>query len=338
MSTSPRPDRRRTAAIATVIALSAATSCGRAPVGAADYFTGLSAGPSSPVATWGDEHPFESIDGFALLDSGVAVVSDATGGHLHLFVDGRDVRTFGRLGPDSADFTTLGAVTALRADTFAVLDPDRGRLVAFRRAADSVTRVGPVHLPFRVTGACSLDGRLFVLGAHDSTLVHETTVQGQVVRSFGALEGGDPFEIGLNAAADIACSAGAGAVAVASRVPGQIRIFSAEGTRIRSDSIPSFVRTTYERQGGAARLVTPPAGYWNVVRDLRWFGKDLLVQLGRSPKVTAPTFESRWLSGVGGWKKGLPPWPRILGHDARGRVYVAGADPNPTVKVYQVRR
>jgi hypothetical protein len=315
-----------------------AASCGDEAQGAADFFTGLSAGPSSPVATWGDRRTFGSIDGFALLDSGVAVVSDATKGHLHLFLDGKDARSFGRLGPDSADFSTMGSVAALRSDTFVVLDPNRGRLVGFRRVADSVVRLGRVDLPFPVKGVCSLDGRLFVLGRYDSTLVHETTVRGGVLKSFGALEGSTPFEISMNAAAEIACSQEAGAVAVASRVPGELRVFSADGTLVRTDSIAGFVRSSYGRRETGERAPPGANASWNTVEDLRWFGKDLLVQLARMPKPDRAAFESRWLFASGVWKESVPAWPRVLGHDAHGRVYVAVTDPYPVVKLYKVRR
>lgn len=329
-------ERGRRVALGLVLLLTPLAACG--PTGAKDYYTGFAAGPSSPTATWGGEHTFGSIDGFALVDSGAAVVSDATNGHLHLFVGGQDVRTFGRLGPGSSDFITLGAVAALPADTFVVLDPNRARLVGFLRVDDSVARLGPVHLPFRAAGVCSMAGRLYVLGRYDSTLVHEVTTGGSVLNSFGALEGSDPFEIRMNAAAEIACSKDANAVALASRLPGELRVFAADGKLIRRDSIPQFVHSSYHRQGMGARPLPTTKGYWNLVEDVRWFGKNLLVQLAQSPKAHEKTFESRWLSGSGAWERGVPDWPRVLGHDSDGRVYVAVTDPHPAVKVYKVRR
>ncbi len=327
-------DRGRRMVLGFGLLLIPLAACG--PRGAADYYTGFAAGPSSP-ATWGGEHTFGSIDGFALVDSGVAVVSDATNGHLDLFVDGKDVRTFGRLGTAAGDFTSFGAVAALPADTFVVLDPNRARLVAFRRVADSVVRLGPIDLPFRVTGVCSAADRLFVLGRYDSTLVQEVTTAGAVRRSFGTLEGEGPFQIRMNAAAEIACSSESDRVAVASRVPGELRIFTTDGQRVLRDSIPEFVHSIYRRAGMGARALQTTRG-WNLVEDLHWFGKDLLVQLGQSPEAREKMFESRWLSGTGAWRNGVRSWPRVLGHDSEGRVYVVAMAPHPTVKVYKVRR
>lgn len=316
------------------------SGCGRgpSPPTATDFFTGLSHVPSSPDAVLGSEHTFGSVDGLAVLGPHVQVVSDATAGHLKLFVDGRETLSFGRLGPAPDDFSSLGAVVAVTADTFVVLDPNRGRLVTFRRAADSVAPLGTIDLPFRVSGVCAMDGRLFVLGGYDSTLVHEATVHGGVVRSFGRLEGSTPFEVGLNAAAEIACSSDAGAVAVASRVPGELRVFSPSGALLRRDSIPSFVRSGYAGRTVATTSDTSAVRSWNVVRGLQWFGKDLLVQLGRYPQTAASGLASRWLSAAGIWKEGLPAWPRILARTGSGRVYTLSEDPYPAVKVYWVKR
>jgi len=294
--------------------------------------------PSSPETTLGNEHAFESIDGLAVLDDGAEVVSDATRGRLTLFVAGHEVASFGRVGPTPEDFTALGTVTAVRADTFVVLDPNRGRLVAFRRAGDSVARIGPVALPFHVSAVCAMGGRLFALGRFDSTLVHETTVGGGVVRSFGRLEGSTPFQIGLNAAAEIACSESAGAIAVASRVLGELRIFSSSGDLIRRDSIPSFARSGYAGRQTAGPADTTAVRAWNVVVGLQWFGKALLVQIGRYPENGERSLGSRWLTASGQWRQGLPPWPRILAHTEDGRLFTVSERTPPTVKVYWVRR
>ncbi len=322
---------------AALVALLASCGQGHAGGGARDFLTGLSDGPGSPTATWGSRGAFGSIDGFALLGSGVAVVADATLGRLDLFVDGKRVDTFGQLGPERGDFRSVGAVAALPADTFVVLDPDRGRLVAFRRAGDSVARLGAIELPFRISGVCSLGSRVFVLGRYDGTLVHETTVRGGVVASFGAVEGHTPFEIGLDAAAEIACAPQAGMVAVASRVPGQLRIFDVSGTLVRRDSIPDFVRSPFEHRAAATGGPIPSDVHWNVVKHLEWFGRSLLVQVVRYPKPE-PSLGSRWLSAAGAWTTDLPSWPRILGHDAGGRVYVATTEPYPAIEVYRVMR
>ncbi len=322
------------------VGLLLASGCGRGPAApnATNFFTGLSHVPSSPDTVLGGEHTFGSVDGLAVLGPHAQVVSDATDGHLKLFVDGREALSFGRLGSAPDDFSTLGAVVAVGADTLVVLDPDRGRLVTFTRAADTVAPLGAIDLPFRVSGVCAMDGRLFVLGGYDSTLVHETTVHGGLVRSFGRLEGGTPFEVGLDAAAEIACSSDAGAVAIASRVPGELRVFSPSGALLRHDSIPSFARSSYAGRTVATTSDTTAVRSWDVVRGLQWFGKDLLVQLGRYPRTGESGLASRWLSAAGVWKEGLPAWPRILAHTASGRVYTLSEDPYPAVKVYWVKR
>jgi len=302
--------RRRLALICTLSLASACGSEAGTPT-ATDFFTGMLRIPSSPTMTLGGEHSFRSIDGLAVLGDGAEVVSDATRGRLGLFIGAREATSFGRVGPAPEDFTTLGTVTTVQADTFVVLDPDRGALVAFRRVEDSVARVGPVVLPFHVSGACAMEGRIFALGRFDSTLVHETTVHGGVIRSFGRLEGRTPFEIGLNAAAEIACSPQAGAIAVASRAPGELRIFSPSGDLVRRDSIPSFVRSGYAGRQTAGPTDTAAAPSWNVVEGLQWLGKSLLVQLGRYPETDKRALESRWLSASGEWRQGLPAWPRI---------------------------
>ena len=299
------------------------------------FLAGLSL-VSAPEGVVGDDDAFGSIAGLVLLGTGELVVSDGMNGRLKRYVGGSHVGSFGRLGEGPDEFTGLGAIARTRGDTLIAVDSRRGRLVVFESPEDSLIRLHDVDLPFPATGVCTAAGRVFVLGRHDGMLVHETTVNGGVLNSFGEVQGSDPFEIAFNSLAEIACSAEPDVIAVVSRVLDRVRIFSGSGASILEDSIPSFIAPSYERGPNFIRPMPPPLGYANVVAAAHWFGGDLLIQLRTNPGDEDGLLESRWLSNDGTWSDRLPRWPKILAHTADGLVYAAVEDPYPVVRIYRV--
>lgn len=297
-----------------------------------EFFSAPSVLPAVET-TIGDADAFGSIESLAVLPSGAVVVSDGMNGRLKTYVDGREVHRYGRLGEGPEEFSGLGVARSALADTLIVHDSRRFKLDAFRALADTLVRLHDLDLPFSVGGVCTMGGRIFALGTHDGRLVHETNTSGELVNSFAEVEGTDAFDIALNSLAEIACSSDV--IALASRVPGDVRIFSSSGTLVLRDSIPDFVPAAFERRGNSIRPLPPPLGFAHAVKGIHSFGSDLMIQLTRTRDDLV--FESRWLSGTGAWMEGLPDWPRILALGSNGLVYAAVDDPFPVIRIYRIK-
>lgn len=332
-----KPTVRRCGPLVVWLGLHLLSACGDEVVETASqgFLAGLLSVPV-PEGVVGDDDAFGSIAGLVLLGAGELVVSDGMNGRLQRYVGDSYVGSFGRPGEGPDEFSGLGAITRTRGDTLIAVDSRRGRLVVFESPEDSLVRLHDINLPFSATGVCTSDGRVFVLGRYDGMLVHETTVNGGVLNSFGALQGSDPFEISFNSLAEIECSVELDAVPVVNRIYGRVMIFSRSGASILEDSIPSFAAPRFERLGNSLRPLPAPLGYIHGVEVVHWFGGDLLIQLKTGPGDEDGLLESRWLSAEGTWNDQLPRWPKILAHTADGLVYAAVEDPYPVVRIYRV--
>ncbi len=303
---------------------------------ALDSFTLMSTVPEAE--SWlGNEDSFGSVESIALLDNSEVVVADGMNNRLLLFSGGSEVDSFGRRGEGPAEFAMLRVVARGQADTIVALDVSRAKLVVLQARGTSLSQLSSAILSFPAEHLCMLGPRLFVLGFHDSSLVHEISLAGEVLNSFGSPEGADPIEMAISSTGRLACSPDNDRIALVSKMFGIIRIFEATGELIRRDSVPDFSRTIYNIGPGGMRPELPDIGYAHTVDAVHWFGGDLLVQLSRGPRQDGHTRESRWLSDTDGWRAGPADWPRILGYTTTGLVYASVDDPYPVIRIYRWR-
>ncbi len=290
-----------------------------------------------PVSVLGDQDAFGAVTSLALLGPGDVAVADHMNGRITLYIDGVSRSTFGRPGQGPGEFTRLGTLAYLGGDTLIALDQGRRNLTIFREIGDSLVWHDTVDLPFAATAFCTLNGHIFALGRHEGAWIHQATSDGTVLHSFGEVSGEDALDVAFNSDAVIGCSEEAGAIAVVTRIPGDVKVFSEQGSMLFEDSIPSFAHPAFERSGNSMRPLPPPLGYVNMVRAVQWIGKDLLIQLRTSPGDDDGLLESRWLRNGRKWEPGLPRWPLLLAYTPDGMAYVAVEDPYPVVRVYPIR-
>lgn len=290
-----------------------------------------------PVGVLGDQDAFGAVTSLAILAPGVVAVADQMNGRITLFVEGVSKSAFGRSGQGPGEFTRLATIAYLGGDTLLALDQGRRNLTILRELGDSLVWHDTVALPFAPTAFCTLTGRIYALGRHEGAWIHQATSDGRLVSSFGEVEGEGALDVALNSDAIIGCSEEARAIAVVTRIPGAVKVFSEKGILLFEDSIPSFAHSAFAQTENSVRPLPPPLGYANMVQAVQWFGKDLLIQLRTSPGDDDGLLESRWLTNGREWKPGLPRWPLLLAYTPDGTAYAAVEDPYPVVRVYPVQ-
>jgi len=299
-------------------------------------FTSLSAVPPA-TDTIGEPGTFGSVDAAVTLRDGGLVVLDGMNRVVRLIRDGVEVHSLGGSGDGPREFRFIRKVARFGADSLLVLDEGRRRLAILRAGPDSLEWVGDTLLQAPAGDLCVIGRRLYLAGEHDSAILHETTLEGQVVTSFGRVEGDDALSQALSGVGVLACSSGTEALAFVSLTLGVARIFSTEGSETRRDSIPGFVRTVYEVSGNAMRPRLPSEGYAHAVSSVQWVGQDLLVQLSRGRRSEGAGQDARLWRADGTWAVELPPWPRVLAIPPDTSLIATVDDPYPRVVSYRIR-
>jgi len=116
-----------------------------------------------------------------------------------------------------------------------------------------------------VSGLCTIEGHRYVMGkvggARDAGLVHEVTMGGQVLRSFGK-----PFGTLDNPAVgygQISCLPADRTIVVVSEVYPEVRAYSADGKTRWTAFIPGFVPMGFEVLGRLIRFTYPSDSVWD---------------------------------------------------------------------------
>lgn len=291
----------------------------------------------SAVDSVGGVDTFGSIDAAVTLADGSIVVIDGMNGLVRLLRDGEEVDASGGPGDGPREFRMIRHLAAFGGDSILVLDQARHRLAILRAERDSLVWAGDTLIPIPAEDLCTLRGRLFFAGGYESAILHEGSLDGQILRSFGSPEGPDYLSQALSSVGVLACSAEADALAFVSETLGIVRIFSPDGQQLRRDSIPGFARTVYEVTGNAMRPTLPEEGYAHLVSSVQWLGQDLLIQLSRGRPSDGVGQDVRLWLADGTWRSDLLEWPRVVAVPPDTTLVVAVADPYPRLLAYRVR-
>jgi hypothetical protein len=290
------------------------------------------------VDSAGGVDTFGSIDAAVTLDEGGIVVVDGMNGLVRLLRDGAEIDASGGPGDGPREFRMIRHLAAFGGDSVLVLDQARHRLSILRADRDSLVWAGDTLIPIPAEDLCTLRGRLFFAGGYNSAILHEGSLDGQIVSSFGSPEGADFLSQALSSVGTLACSADADALAFVSETLGIVRVFSPDGRELRRDSIPGFVHTVYEVTGNAMRPTLPDEGYAHVVSSVQWLlGQDLLVQLSRGRRSEGVGQDVRLWLADGTWRSDLPQWPRVVAVLPDTALLTTVADPYPRLLNYRVR-
>lgn len=136
-------------------------------------------------------HTFGEVKDVRPIDAGRFVVLDAHAPVVKLYdMSGRLLAATGRDGQGPGEFR-WPAAAAVAGDRLYIVDTGNRRIQEFRVADDEMAFVRVFRLPFDARDVCAVGKRVYVSGLHEGHTVHEVSVDGEIVRSFGELSKAD---------------------------------------------------------------------------------------------------------------------------------------------------
>nr|MBA2669697.1 6-bladed beta-propeller [Gemmatimonadota bacterium] len=129
---------------------------------------------------------FGSIKDIAFDPQNRVYVLDSQAGRMAIFDSrGRHVASTGRKGRGPGELLAPAALTITPRGDILVLDPPNMRVTSYRLGSGTIQSTGSFRIPFPGADLCMIGERIFVQGAHRGNLIHEFTLTGTLVRSFG---------------------------------------------------------------------------------------------------------------------------------------------------------
>jgi hypothetical protein len=237
-----------------------------------------------------------------------------------------------------------------------VLDPE-GRVLVLDVAGMHTSRYQPTAaglefqnahpIPFPASDFCLMGDRVFVLGLHEGHVVHEITVEGDLVRSFGDPKPfpaesavlGDRFFDSYSAVGHILCDAESKSVVVLPHILPHLRRFTAEGDMVWDVELVPYSQTQFLGSGRGLRPgLDPETGTTNVSAALTKVASGtLLLQLVQeSDQFTADNspVDSRLVDLDTGFVIQLADTLLRIAATSEGRVYAWEGLPFPQVRVF----
>ncbi len=291
-----------------------------------------------PVRTFGD------VADVAADRAGNLYVLDAAARRVRVFTrDGTFLREIGKTGQGPGELLGPVAVAVDSADRLYVLDAMSQSLQVFGPGPGGNRFVRSIRLGFSADDVCAGDGGLFLLDTGGGRPVHEITLEGAPVRSFGAPPGGgDPLLSASLAGGYLACSGG-GVLHLPMLTP-DLRAYSPDGGEAWKAEIPEYRAAEVESDGRSVTFTAGRSGVHDVAASAAELAPGYgIVQVGVLRKGATSRREltrvkSYVVSSHDGRIHLLPAsLPRIVG--ARdGYAFAVRSDPYPRVEVYRVTR
>lgn len=243
----------------------------------------------------------------------------------------------GRPGRGPGEFTAPAALAIGPGQEVYVADRGNRRIERYSLTDAGLHRSGSIPLDFGPQDLCTLDGRLFVLGARGEWAIHEVSPDGRVLRSLGRDDKlRDPLLATHRDGGYIACGHG-GEIAFLPLIRGRVHRYSAStGRELGTSEIPGYRQTVVRRDANSVTLSDPPEGYADCAAGLAWLPSgDLLVQVGTvRTGATMHEFDEIRSYVLSPGRPAMRPvrdsLPRIIGPAAHGFAAVR-TDPFPAV-------
>jgi hypothetical protein len=208
---------------------------------------------------------------------------------------GKTTATFGRAGPGPGELGNPQAMVHDGAESLYLLDSENG-LSVFRTANGHLTHRATHPLDgLQGTDLCLMHDRLLIYGLRGKNTIHEFTLTGRHVRSFGDSLFGPPGTLVqriINEEGRIACFPERRIVAVAARITPEVRAYSVTTAKVLwTASPPGFVPMNVETFDGGRYRLRPGKDWYAEQTVLRPLNDDvLLVQARRASDLPVLTF------------------------------------------------
>lgn len=224
-----------------LIACSLGTSC--APEGTESVLVAVGEEGFSVGALDGDPSmTIGSIDDLAVGAAGEVIVVDGINSLVRRYnSSGSFDKAVGREGDGPGEFRRPSEVVVGPRGDLLILDPGKWRLS--RLSGDSLQFMETMDFPFLPRDICLLGDRMFVLGLHAGLVLHEFSLEGELIGSFGdpipypvanaVVQDDSQFQSRLDdysASGDLVCHEATETLTVLPRTLPNLRNWSAQGT------------------------------------------------------------------------------------------------------------
>lgn len=230
----------------------------------------------------GAEHTFGSIEDVAIERDGAFYVLDSEFNSLRAYDPrGAFVATAARPGTGPGELAVPRAASVGAAGQLLVLDVANQRVSDFRRRGRTLRFHG--SFPVRVPGSdmCVLGQRLYTVGAHEGRLLHEFSIDGRYIGSFGEPYGRGQEVLSRSLSAGvIACAAERRLVLVAAPFLGEVRAYRTDGSTLWERRLADFRPVGIEVKANRVTYSMPVGGY-DVVATVSVVSADVaMIQMG----------------------------------------------------------
>lgn len=301
-------------------------------VGVARWTVGVESGPP--------QQEFGKLIAAALDKERTVYLLDGSNQTIRVFDStGRFLQVVGRSGKGPGEFSQPRAMNHDGDTTLFVLDAVTG-VSMFSTARDTTRFLRTINLGMTATGMCLAGRAMFVFGFNEGKVIHEYTLSGKLVRSFGDLFGpaGHDVQRVISSAGKIACIPGSRVIVAGSLLlPTLVGYSMDDGSRKWVDSIPGFAGTRVMVQGRAYTMVSPPGGYDRQAVIGQVGPGVVLVQAEKASRNPIPETIRSCLLIVQTGRCGAvtTTWP-LLHAVANGIGVAVSSDPFPTARLLSV--
>lgn len=193
--------------------------------------------------------------------AGTLFVLDARLSTIQVFDSaGRWIANIGRSGSGPGEFGVPRSIALDGENRLHVFDASLRRISRFRYVRDTWLLDKIVPVPVDAGQMCLMDERYFLVGLSEGHLIHEMSLQGTLIRSFGRPFGPPPLILQEDQSqATISCFASEGLLLVASRTLPEVRAYSVRDGSLRwSLEVPDYHSVDVKITDHGVRFATWP--------------------------------------------------------------------------------
>lgn len=250
--------------------------------------------------------------------------------------------SLGRPGRGPGEFAQPVSLMWVGRDSLAVLDVAQRRITVLFRDRDKIELSHTVQLEVpAVASGCAINGRLFVLAPANGFMIHEASLSGSVLQSFGEpVKHSHPVAQSILNRATIACDSRSGMLLVGWRLEPLVAAFTSDGEELWRARLPSFTPHKVEVTDRGVAL-RPGSRDGSHVTSFLWVSGEgrVKVQVALQDDSFGRTGVYRnvntiTLDGKSGHLLGTSDRVPLFGHVSYGRAFAFDDEPFPHLAIF----
>jgi hypothetical protein len=284
---------------------------------------------------------FGRIDAVGFDGAGAIFVLDGLSKNFRVLgPDGHWIATVGRSGWGPGEFLGPNDLAVGLDGKVVVMDPPNARALLFELNEGGVRDVEGIRVPFTARQVCFLDfGTVLALGFYQGANLHEFTVEGELLRSFGeAHPHRDRWVREVIGGDFLACEEDR--LIVGTRLLPYVYAYSVSGRELWSIRLPDFHQVVVDVRSTGFGYLWPPSGYYDSVQSMVVLpsGRLLLQVVRQTREGATDPVRSYILNRETGEVEGQrSDWPLIAGLSPGGLIAEIVSEPYPMLLLYPPR-